>query len=271
MSNLIKFNSFVVKPDNSIVIDSNKKVIEKINQIQENVKNYSFVNGKADADGFVSGINAQVVETLVEPEQVDSMVTRKEAEDMLSVARNEADSILAQARSDAQSFIESAKEQGFAQGVKAAELEIEEKIKALEAEYSEKKRALDAEYEAKVAKIEPMLVDTLLRVFSKVTHTMAEDKKDMILCLINSVMRNTDISKEFYIRVSPEDYKFTLNNQSKIYSSVAKDVHIEISEDTSLGRNECIIETDAGVFDCSLDIQLENLIKDIRLLSCLNE
>ena len=32
-------------------------------------------------------------------------------------------------------------------------------------------------------------------------------------------------------------------------------------------KNECIIETDAGVFDCSLDIELNNLIKDIKLLS----
>ena len=120
-----------------------------------------------------------------------------------------------------------------------------------------------------MSEIEPELVDTLLKVFSKVTHTMAEDKKDMIICLINSVMNNTDISREFIIHVSPDDYRFTISNQHLISSAVSKDTRIEITEDATLKRNECLIETDAGVFDCSLDVQLDNLIKDIRILSCM--
>ena len=54
-----------------------------------------------------------------------------------------------------------------------------------------------------------------------------------------------------------------------ISGAVSKDTQIEITEDSALKRNECLIETDAGVFDCSLDVQLDNLIKDIRLLSCM--
>lgn len=61
---------------------------------------------------------------------------------------------------------------------------------------------LDKEYQAKVADIEPKLVDTFINVFSNVTHTIAEDKKDMIIYLINSVMNNVDTCKEFVIHVS---------------------------------------------------------------------
>lgn len=272
MSNLLKYNSFVVKGDDNIIIDSNQKVLDKINSIKKNIKTVGLTGqGLPDEDGFVSGLNAQVVEELVatEEESVTLEDVRVEAEEILESAHNEAAGIISQAHRDAESFINAAREEGYAAGMKEASADVEERIRCLEEEYTLKKQELEEEYRNKVNQIEPMLVDTLIRVFSKVTHTMAEDKKDMIISLINSVMRNSELSRDFYIRVSPEDYKFAKNNQNMIYTSVAKDIHIDIAEDTSLERNQCIIETDAGVFDCSLDVQLDNLIKDIRLLSCM--
>ena len=60
-------------------------------------------------------------------------------------------------------------------------------------------------------------------------------------------------------------------NRDKIINAVRKDVHIEIVTDPSMKRNECLIDTDTGVYDCSLDIQMENLINDIRILACTGE
>ncbi|MFR2234626.1 MAG: FliH/SctL family protein, partial [Lachnospiraceae bacterium] len=167
-------------------------------------------------------------------------------------------------------FIEVMKNEGYDQGLKAGAEEVENRKRQLEEEYNLKREELDKEYQAKVADIEPKLVDTFINVFSNVTHTIAEDKKDMIIYLINSVMNNVDTCKEFVIHVSPDDYRFAINNQNLITGALSKEVHIEISEDSTLSRNECLIETDSGVFDCSLDVQLSNLVKDIKLLSCMN-
>lgn len=273
MSNLIRFNSFVVKEDKGVVIDSNQKILEKLNKIKSDLRMVNVGGSKeADTDGFISGLTAEVVEELVEPDKEDNYeAVSMQAQSIIDEANAEAERIIAQAQAQAEAVLAAAREEGYKAGIKEGNDEVRSNISELETEYSDRRRELEEEYEKKFSKMEPMLVDTLLKVFSKVTHTMAEDKKDMILCLINSVMRNTDISREFYIRVSPLDYKFVMNNQGRIESAVAKDAHVEIAEDTSLGRNECIIETDAGVFDCSLDIQLENLIKDIRLLSCLGD
>lgn len=272
LSNLLKYNSFVVKDSDDFVIDSNQKVMDKISSIKKNIKAASFITpGEPDADGFVSGLSAQVVEELNEPDE--ETATQEEinvqTEEILEAARNEADSIINQAHREAEYFINAAKDEGYEQGLKNGSADVEKRIKELETEYENKKNELETEYRNKMSEIEPELVDTLLKVFSKVTHTMAEDKKDMIICLINSVMNNTDISREFIIHVSPEDYRFAISNQHMISGAVSKDTQIEITEDSALKRNECLIETDAGVFDCSLDVQLDNLIKDIRLLSCM--
>lgn len=273
MSNLLKYNSFVVKNADNYIIDSNQKVLDKINSIKKNIVATRVITpNPPDADGFVSGLSAQVVEELTEPDEEAAAQEELsiQTQEILDNARHEAEEIVAQAHREADNFIEIMKNEGYAQGLKNAEPDIEEKKQQLDSEYAAKRKQLEDEYQAKIKKIEPMLVDTFINVFSNVTHTVAEDKKDMIIYLINSVMGNTENSKEFNIHVSPADYRFTINNQHLINGAVSGDIHIEISEDSNLKRNECLIETDGGVFDCSLDVQLDNLIHDIRLLSCMD-
>ena len=137
-----------------------------------------------------------------------------------------------------------------------------------EREYEQKKAQLEKEYNDLKAAIEPELVETITEVFRKITYTVAEDNKEIIIGLINGVMKNSDISNEFVIRVSPDDYRFLVNNQGKIYCAVSKEVNMDIVEDAAMKKNQCIIESDTGVYDCSLDIELNNLIRDIKLLSC---
>ena len=273
MSNLLKYNSIVIKDSNNYIIDSNQKVIDKINSIKKNIIATNVMNpNPPDADGFVSGLSAQVVEELTDNDE--NAATQEDltlqTQEILDNARREGEEIVAQAHREAEQFIEVMKNAGYDQGLKAGAEEVENRKRRLEEEYNHKKEELDKEYQAKVADIEPKLVDTFINVFSNVTHTIAEDKKDMIIYLINSVMNNVDTCKEFVIHVSPDDYRFTINNQNLITGALSKEVHIEISEDSTLSRNECLIETDSGVFDCSLDVQLSNLIKDIKLLSCMN-
>lgn len=88
----------------------------------------------------------------------------------------------------------------------------------------------------------------------------------MIIYLINSVMNNVDTCKEFVIHVSPDDYRFAINNQNLITGALSKEVHIEISEDSTLSRNECLIETDSVCLTAALMFSLVILS---RILSCL--
>ena len=105
---------------------------------------------------------------------------------------------------------------------------------------------------------------------NRILNRLKEDNKDVILHLINNVMRNNELSKEFTIRVSENDYNYVISNKELIYGAASPDYNIEICKDSKLSKNQCVIETDAGVFDCSLDIQLENLIHEIKILSCVH-
>ena len=158
---------------------------------------------------------------------------------------------------------------GYAEGSARADADIEQKRIELEEEYNRRKEQLEDEYEKLRESVEPELVDIITEVFRKVTHVVSEDNHDIILHLINDVMHNAEGNKEFTIKVSPEDYRFLVNNQGKIYCAMSREVNIDIVEDTTMKRNECMIETGTGIFNCSLDIELDNVIKNIKLLSCI--
>lgn len=277
MSNLLKRGTTFISEER--IIDYNELIKLKLKNIVSDKESHSNV----DADGFVNGLKADVVEQLLtgsedENEAVDSQnpddvknqlaAAIEEANEQARSIKDEADEVLAQAHMEAGKIIEDAKRTGYEQGAYNAREEYESKAEALEREYEQKKAQLEKEYNDLKAAIEPELVETITEVFRKITYTVAEDNKEIIIGLINGVMKNSDISNEFVIRVSPDDYRFLVNNQGKIYCAVSKEVNMDIVEDAAMKKNQCIIESDTGVYDCSLDIELNNLIRDIKLLSC---
>ena len=276
MSNLLKRGTTTISEER--IIDYNELIKLKLKNIANDRENH----GNVDADGFVNGLKADVVEQLLtgsdedgetaqSQEDVNNQIAAalEEANEQVQTIRDEANEVLAQAHMEARKIIEDAKRTGYEQGAQNAREEYNAKADELARDYEAKKAQLEKEYNDMKASMEPELVETITEVFKKITYTVAEDNKDIIIGLINGVMKNTDISNEFIIKVSPEDYKFLVNNQGKIYCSVSKEVTMDIVEDATMKKNQCIIESDTGVYDCSLDIELNNLIEDIKLLSCL--
>ena len=277
MSNLLKRSSVINKDER--VIDYNDLIKKKIQTIMESKHN------EMDADGFINGLHADVVEELISDDGTADALTddaamgeqqaaaslenaTAEAERIIEEARLQAEQIIADANKNADAAFEEAKQNGYYEGNEKAQEEMNIKQAQLEAEFDNKRKELEQEYNNLKESIEPELVEVITDVFRKVTGVVAEDNQEIILHLINDVMHNADGSRDYVIKVSPDDYKFLVNNQGKIYCAMSREVNIDIVEDATLERNQCMIETNTGIFNCSLDIELNNLIKNIKLLSC---
>lgn len=290
MSNLLK--GFYTKETTERVIDYNDIISLKIEEFKKHAKEEI-----KEVDGFVSGLDAATVENLIGnegqiigetqnpedallEEQQPSEIAKVSEEDtqvlcdnMLEEARQQSQRILEDAKKEAelikQEAFDSGKAEGSEQGYKEGQEKAQEEYQVLINDANAELARLEAEYTTRYNSMESEIVDALLEVFTKVTYTISEDNKEIVLHLINQVMSNIESSGDYYIRVSKDDYPFIVENQGKIYNSTQKDINVNIVEDQSLTKSQCIIETDGGIFDCSLDIQLEQLSKDIRLLSCL--
>lgn len=283
LSNILKRGSTVYQEER--IIDYNQILKEKIKSFTElSEKNKK----RMDADGFVSGLDAPVLEidddsleglsaeellqaATIEKESEEDILNnaRQEAAQIIDDANNQAKNIVKQAKEEAKDIKNEAQQSGYNDGVISAQNEYQSMSEQLESDYANRSQQLEQEYQSLRENLEPDLVNTLVDVFAKVTHTIAEDNKEVVLHLINNVLKNVENSHEFTIKVSPEDYEFVVNNQGKIYCSMSNEINIDVVQDASLKSSECIVETDTGVFNCGLDIELNNLIKEIKLLSCI--
>ena len=285
MSNLFKQGSIVRKDER--VIDYNEIIRAKLQSIMD-----SSDSAAANPNNFVSGLNVDVVEELladqeegttpeaalaaataaakadIDAQKAQAKNMQEAAEKMLAEANKKSDGIVADAKTQSMVIMNNAREQGYNEGMKQAEDEIAQHKAKLDADYAMHKQAVTKEYEQLKAQLEPEIVAVVSDLFTKVALTVAEDNKDIILHLVNGVLKNAENSREFIIKVAPEDYKFMINNQGKLYLAMNKEVSVDIVEDANLKHNECLVETDGGVFNCSLDIELNNLVKKIKLLSC---
>lgn len=286
MSNLLK--GFTTKQAEERVIDYNELINNKIESFKQKLE-----QEKIEADGFVDGIQADVVKELVEDgdlneenfdplsllvsdetqePEIDESVTSLAGE-IIEDANNRASEIMEKAQADAEAIKASAYEKGMdegrARGYSEGVAKAEEEYQILINNANEELARLQDEYTARYNSMENEIVSVLLELFEKVTYTVSDDNKEIILHLINNVMNNVEASGDFLIRVSKDDYPFVVENQGRLYCAASKDVNISVVEDPSMVKNQCMIETDGGIFDCSLDIQLEQLMKDIKLLSCI--
>lgn len=285
LSNLLKRSSIVNKDER--VIDYNQKIREKVEALRNSSPAASGAdNASVSAGGFVEGLNMPMVEQNAdvkgsipdslaadgEAEQniaaVDLEDIKKQADEMISEARLQAQQLIDGANDEAQQIREQARDEGYNSGMLQAQQQIEETRQQLVDEYNGRKADLQKEYDDLKAQMEPELTDAILEVFKNVTYAVSDDNKDIIINLVNRVLQDANISNDFVIKVSPDDYSFVAQNQGKLYCAMNKDIQVDIVEDSKLSKNQCIIEADSGVYDCSLDIQLSNLIREIKLLSC---
>ncbi len=284
MSNVIKGNyGYSFQDDDTRVIDTNSLIARKLEELSKVVT----VHAAADEDfeeGFTQGLDALAVEKLLDDPDaedgsnvikaapsVDEEEIRAQTEAMLADANAQAQDIIASARNEAQSIRDEARQSGhqegydsgFSQGQQDARTEYDDKMAALE----EEKKRLEREYEETVAALEPKFVEVFTEVYEHVFHVNLSRNKEIIFYLIQNALRKTENNKNFIIHVSKDDYGFVSMQKKELTAGIAGGETVEIVEDMTLKSNECFIDTGSGIFDCSLETQLEGLKRELKLLS----
>ena len=271
-SNRVKqFYMTLPEDKETLVIDNNDRIRRRLEELSRGEGN--------PEGGFVSGLAiADVIET---PEDATGNVikaqdeakelleqSRAEAEELRVQAQAEAERILEEARAQAQAekqqVLEQAKQQGYMEGMSRAQAHEG----AMEQEYQEKARLLEEEYEQQIEMLEPNLVEAITGIYEHIFHVELSSYREILMGLISDVLHKLDGSRSFIIHVSKDDYAY-VNMQKKqmLTGAVSESVSVDVVEDATVGRNECMIETENGIFDCGLGTQLSELKKRLRLLA----
>jgi flagellar assembly protein FliH len=289
---LLKSGWVYVNPENTRIIDSNKKAEEKLKEIA--IELAKKCGDEPDfADGFTNGIKAVDVSELVGENDVVIGGTKEDAEnaqqakakeELLEEAKAQIETMKQEATTQIEQervkAIEDGKNEGYQQGLEQGKAEgfeqgHQEGLEAvaqlkdeLLAQNEETKAKLEGEYQQKLREVEPKFIDTLTGIYEHIFHVSFKNSRDLIVYLIQNTMRNVEGAGTYLIHVSKEDFPFASMQKKELVKGTNINLdNVEILEDATLSKNECMIETGNGVFDCSLGTQLEALNEQLRLLS----
>ena len=221
-----------------------------------------------DEPEFTEGLFAKELELEPEPEpQIDYVAQAKEqAEQIISEANAEAAMIHDKAVKDADTLREMARQEGYENGYSSAAQQVEQELQAGQQALARREQELNAQCEEAMAQLEPRLLDTILTVFDEVFRIQFCGKREMLLALVQNAMRGIRETRQYKIRVSEPEVSFLREHKEELQEKVGEDVQIEIVMDPTLSESQCIIDADSGVYDCSLDVELDNLTRDLRSL-----
>lgn len=281
--NIYKSAWVVVQSEDKLVIDSNERIAEKMEAEARRRKRAAAA--ESGEEGFTGGLSAERIDALeygedlgdgnvlktpedTEPEgpsleevraQIDAELeaAREEVEQIKSIARTEIDA-------EKRAAIEEGRNSGYAEGLQMAQNEAARMKSELEAE----KARLEAEYDQLIDELEPKFIDTITDIYRHIFNVNLENDKDILVHLIDSTLRRLDSSKTFIVHVSQDDYEYVSKQKKELTeTAVGGRGMVEVIEDITLRKNECMIETDGGIFDCGVGTQLEELTKKLKLLS----
>lgn len=211
-------------------------------------------------DSFNQGLDVEEVEAIhSKEEQIEKAgaiidKANKQAENILEQAKNQAMGLKEEARSNGN-------KQGYEEGINRSKLEVQQ----IKNKLKDQERQQQEEYETLLAGITGQVSDIIASLITKLTGILVDDKMDIINYLVEKALLGNDDLDNYTIRVSEGDYDSVSLKKEHIEEIVGKDVQILV--DSQLSKNQCLIETESKVIDCSLDVQLNNLINEIRMLS----
>ena len=272
---LVKQMFMVVQSEETRVIDADEL-------LQKRREQFTRWQGDAGEEGFVSGLAAEEIELVAAEdggEEGNIIKSRENADQILENARAAAQTTLAAAQTEAEGIRQEARaqaeaekskvfaeaqQQGYSEGYAKAQAEAE----AIRREYQEKEEQLELFYKQQIEELEPQMVDTISAIYEHIFHVELDSYREILGHLISDTLRKMEGGHDFMVHVSKEDYPYvSMQKKQSLAGAVAANCNVEVVEDLTLAKNECLIETDSGIYDCGLGTQLEVVKRKLMLLA----
>ena len=223
-----------------------------------------------DADEFLG-----LADSIMQKEEPESSI---EAEQLLADANAEAERIIADAHAQADEIINAAQlnaeamknlarqdgeKEGYNEGTQRAALELQDAKRNMEAEIQQ----ISNDFMERQLTLEHDIVEMCIPVFEHVFSADLTGRKDVIYHLLDHCIMKIERTGQMQIKVSDANAEYIKSKKEEIQGKIGAEVGLDIIADPLLNDGQCIIETDGGIFDCSIDTELDNLIREIKALA----
>lgn len=241
---------------------------ERARRLEEMKESGAEIPEGVDVDEFLGLADAIMGKEEPKEPEIDYVAEAKaEAEKILADANAQANEIISAAEVNAEALKNIARQDGEKEGYNEGSQRAANELKIAKEQLETERNSLVSEYNEKMSNLEREMVEMAVPVFEHVFGCELTDKKEVIYHLLDHCISKIPRSKQMQVKVSETNADFIKSKKEEILEKVGSDVSIDIISDAYLNDSSCIIETDGGIFDCSIDTELDNLIREIKALS----
>ncbi|KQL19114.1 flagellar assembly protein FliH [Cytobacillus solani] len=231
-------------------VQSEKKIIS--------IKVFDPLNQREEPE-FTSIDTEKLIQTMLHEAEM-------QAESIVSHAQHEAENLRKQIEDERIAFeiekaeiAELARNTGFTQGLEEGRRqgyhEFHEIIQSAKDVVESAKR----DYRMHVDSSEKTILELGLKVAGKILGKTLKDKEEEFLSVVKRALKEARDNKEVQLHVHPVQYDFLLANKEEIMALFPKDIDFYIYPNDDLSETSCLIESENGRIDASIDSQLEEI------------
>ena len=291
MSNVLK-GYFVSVDDDSRVVDIDELLKLRLKEEEDRRARLNAISEENGfSDEFVEGLPIQNIDALLGDDEAGVVIGDVGAEDasymqasneelealnsQIAVANEELQRINAEiqnAYDEANANIEAMKEAAYEEarneGYQAGYNEGIASVESMKQELMEQAASMDEEYERHLMEAEPMLVDTITDIYEHIFRIDMSMYQGIVKNLLIDTINGNNDARNIIVHISKDDYAMIMSEKEDILTETGMQAdNVEFVQDATLKSTDCIIETDNGVFDCSLETELKELKRKLMLLA----
>ncbi|MGE6378060.1 flagellar assembly protein FliH [Peribacillus muralis] len=190
---------------------------------------------------------------------------KQEAEVIILEAQQEARAIAAEIQKQRENwdnqekpmYIEQAQKEGYQQGVEDG---IQKGYNEIAGEIIFAKEVVESsqkDYRQHIESSETVILDLALKVAATIIGIEIEKDDAPFLSIVKKAIKEVRDYREVQLHIHPIRYQSILTHKEELRAIFPKDTELYIFPDDELDENSCIIESENGRIDASVDSQLE--------------
>lgn len=167
-----------------------------------------------------------------------------EAKRLIVGAEEEAARIVEEAQAQAEELRQKGYDEGYQEGL---------------GQYTEQTTRALLQVDQLKAQVEPEYIRLVRTCVEKILGQEMRLNPDAVIGLVRNVLREATQQREITVRIHPDDADHLRKQQRRLLDVLARANSIEVRDDAAVTRGGCIVVTELGTIDASLDRQLQAL------------
>ncbi|PKR87057.1 flagellar assembly protein FliH [Heyndrickxia camelliae] len=229
-----------------------------------------------DLPGKIIGIKEIYLKNTLEYGDIDP-VFEKEKEKYLSQFQHKAETMIqdaechaqtireqieqekAQWMQERQALIEEAKRDGFEKGLIEGRNQGMEEYRSRVEEANQMVEHTKNEFIKHIEESEKVILDLGIKAAEKILYDTLSEQPEKFLSLVKQTIKEVRENQEIKIMIHPSKYSLINSHKDELDGLLAGKVQFYIYGDDQLSEYQCVVETENGRIDASIDSQLRIL------------